>query len=94
MLAPVLRAVPDVENLRDVILQTIDDNLGRAVQLARSFNIRTRSAKAGKTLEPRDAVKYRLGDLAGCFGVVLLKVCNDGFELLDGVGGPPDTRHE
>ena len=70
-LAPVLRAMPDVEDLGKIILKTVNDNVRRAVQFSGSFDFLARAAKAGEMLQVLDTVKNRPGYLTGGFGVVL-----------------------
>lgn len=69
--APVLRAVPDVEDFGNVIFEAVDDDVGRAVQFAGSFDILAGAAEAGKMLQVLDTAKNRPGNLAGGLRVVL-----------------------
>jgi len=48
----------------------------------------------GESFQVRNAVKEYLGDFAGGVGIVFLDVFDNAFKLIDGVGCPPDARHD
>ncbi len=70
-LAPVLRAMPDVQDLGYVILKSVNDNVRRAVQFAGSFDFLAGAAKEGEILQVLDTAKNSPGNLAGSLGVIL-----------------------
>jgi hypothetical protein len=70
LLSPVLRAMPDVEDFGNVVLETVYDNVRRAVQFAGSFDFLAGAAKAWEMLQDFDAVKNRPGDFTRGLGVV------------------------
>ncbi len=72
--------MPDVENLNDLVGVTVDDYVRRNNKLASAFYL-AGSAHAGERRQLLDAVNGRLSGLAGGFGIVLLNVLNEGFEI-------------
>jgi hypothetical protein len=63
--------MPDVEDLGNVIPETVNDNVRRAGQFAGSFDFLAGAAKAGKMLQVLDTAKNLSGNLTGGLGVVL-----------------------
>jgi hypothetical protein len=63
--------MPDVEDLGNVIRETVDNDIGRAMQFAGSFDILAGAAKAGEMLQVLDTAKNLSGDRTGGLGVDL-----------------------
>lgn len=62
--------MPDIEDLGNVIPETVNNSVRRDVQFAGSFDFLAGTAKAGEMLQGLDMVKNRPRDLAGGLWVV------------------------
>jgi len=92
-LSPVLRSVPDVQDLDNFIRGRVHDYVRRANEFACSFHL-SGAAKTGEVCQLSNAVGNGLGDIPGGGGVVLLDVFDSGFKLISGFSGPPNNPHE
>jgi len=86
--------MPDVKDLGNVNLETVNDNVRRTVQFAGSFDFLAGPAKAGEMLQVLNPAKNFSGDRTGGLGVVLYDVVNDTLKLGGSLGCPPDASHD
>ena len=91
--APVLRAVPDMQDLDNFFGVPVHDYVWRADEFARSFYL-SRPAQAGKGRQLFDAVDNRLGGIPRSGGIVLLDVRDSSLKLGSRFRRPPNQPHE
>lgn len=82
--APVLRAVPDVQDFDNFFGVPVHNDVRRADEFAGSLHL-SGSAKAGEGRQLFDAVDNCLRDSPRSGWIVLLDVCNSGFKLVASV---------
>ena len=91
--APVLRAMPDVQDFDNFLGVPVHNDVWRTDEFAGSLHL-SRSANAGERRQFFDAVDNRLSNIPCGDGAVLLDPLNSGLKLVGRFCRPPNQPHE
>ena len=91
--APVLRAVPDVQDFDNFFGVPVHNDVRRTDEFAGSLHF-SGSSKAGEGCQLFNAVDNRLTDVPGSSGIVLQDAFHGGFKLIGRFGCPPNPSHK